>query len=101
MKVCKALIKHGHYVVISTAAPHAFFEQQLPAEGYAMRSALLDCGAFQLDAFTVDMKRTLPPRRPAPLFLCVPKNSEHQAEDDDAQLLQLPVLDTTQTQQEV
>ena len=43
-------------MTINTGAPHGFFQQQLPAEGLMLRKVLLDCGAFQLDAFTVDMK---------------------------------------------
>lgn len=56
LQVCKFLLKAEQRVTINTAAPHDFFKQQLPAEGLTMRSLLLDCGAFQLDAFTVDMK---------------------------------------------
>ena len=56
LQVCRYLLLKGHKVTINTGAPHSFFQQQLPAEGLTLRKVLLDCGAFQLDAFTVDMK---------------------------------------------
>ena len=56
LQVCRYLLLKGHKVTINTGAPHGFFQQQLPADGLTLRKVLLDCGAFQLDAFTVDMK---------------------------------------------
>lgn len=47
----------GHTLTINTGAPLAFFQQQLPYGKLTLRALLLDSGAFQHDAFTVDMKR--------------------------------------------
>jgi len=43
-------------VTINTGAPLDFFRQQLPHQALSLRPLLLDSGAFQVDAFTVDMK---------------------------------------------
>lgn len=56
LQVAKHLLDRGHEVVINTAAPLEFFTSQLPHRQLRLRKVLLDSGAFQQDAFTVDMQ---------------------------------------------
>ena len=56
IQVCRHLLSAGHHVTINTGAPLDFFRQQLPQQALSLRTLLLDSGAVQLDAFTVDMK---------------------------------------------
>ena len=56
LQVCRHLLNAGHSVTINTGAPLDFFRQQLPHQALSLRTLLLDSGAVQLDAFTVDMK---------------------------------------------
>ncbi|KAK9803166.1 hypothetical protein WJX72_006956 [[Myrmecia] bisecta] len=59
IEVCKYLIQGGHSVVVVTGAPASAFLRELPSKQFTIRKAVLDCGAKQKDAFSVDMKGSL------------------------------------------
>ena len=56
LQICRCILDRGHDVTINTGAPLEFFTSQLPHARLHTRKALLDSGAYQQDAFTVDMR---------------------------------------------
>lgn len=49
----------SHAVTVVTGAPHQVFLRELPSERLTLRHAILDTGAKQRDAFTVDQRGSL------------------------------------------
>ena len=56
MQISRHLIDRGHEVIINTGAALEFLAEQVPNQLLHTRKILLDSGAFQQDAFTVDMQ---------------------------------------------
>ncbi|CAM6123101.1 unnamed protein product [Calypogeia fissa] len=54
VEVVRHLIKAGHEVHVVTGAPGFIFKREIPSSKLHVRKVLLDCGAVQTDALTVD-----------------------------------------------
>eukprot|EP00884_Botryococcus_braunii_P005960 jgi/Botrbrau1/15365/Bobra.0304s0006.1 len=59
IEIVRHLLEDGHSVTVVTGAPPSVFRKALPSEHLDIRESVLDVGAKQLDAFTVDMKGSL------------------------------------------
>lgn len=59
IEICKHLVAQGHSVIVITGAPAGLFLRELPPDRFTLRRAILDTGALQSDAFTVDQRGSL------------------------------------------
>ncbi|KAG0616552.1 hypothetical protein M758_5G124600 [Ceratodon purpureus] len=59
VEVARHLCLAGHEVHIVTAAPEFVFKRDIPSPKLHIRKVLLDCGAVQSDALTVDCQGSL------------------------------------------
>ncbi|BBM97512.1 hypothetical protein Mp_1g06320 [Marchantia polymorpha subsp. ruderalis] len=59
VEVARHLIGAGHAVHIVTGAPEFIFRREMDSPQLSIRTALLDCGAVQSDALTVDRLASL------------------------------------------
>ncbi|XAR47978.1 L-arabinokinase [Bertholletia excelsa] len=59
VEVVRHLILAGHTVHVVTGAPHFVFTTEIQSPGLFIREELLDCGAVQSDALTVDRLASL------------------------------------------
>ena len=63
-QVVRHLIGAGHDVHVVTAAPEFVFTTEIDSPRLHIRRVLLDCGAVQADALTVDRLASLEKVRP-------------------------------------
>eukprot|EP00249_Psilotum_nudum_P019822 c27434_g1_i1 orf=150-3173(+) len=59
VEVVRHLVSAGHEVHVVTGAPEFVFKCSIPSPKLHVRKVLLDCGAVQLDALTVDRLASL------------------------------------------
>eukprot|EP00898_Chlorokybus_atmophyticus_P005965 jgi/Chlat1/636/Chrsp103S00005 len=59
VEVCRHLIAAGCTVHVVTGAPENVFTREIQSERLHIRKAVLDCGAVQQDALTVDRRKSL------------------------------------------
>ncbi|GER39757.1 galactokinase [Striga asiatica] len=59
VEVTRHLILAGHHVHVVTGAPDYVFTTEIQSPGLFLRKVLLDCGAVQADALTVDRLASL------------------------------------------
>ncbi|KAJ4959558.1 hypothetical protein NE237_026669 [Protea cynaroides] len=59
VEIVRHLIAAGHDVHVVTAAPHFVFTTEIQSPRLLIRKVLLDCGAVQADALTVDRLASL------------------------------------------
>eukprot|EP00873_Tetraselmis_striata_P044860 jgi/Tetstr1/465124/TSEL_009847.t1 len=59
VEVCRALVAAGHSVVVVSGAPSGVFVRGVASPALSFRRAVLDVGAVQSDALTLDMKGSL------------------------------------------
>ena len=59
LQVVRHLVAAGHDVHVVTAAPEFVFTTEISSPCLHIRKVLLDCGAVQADALTVDPLATL------------------------------------------
>jgi L-arabinokinase len=76
--VVRHLVAAGHEVHVATAVPEFVFTAEVRSPRLRIRRVLLDCGAVQADALTVDRLATLEKVHPDPPFRhspCPPASS--------------------------
>jgi len=66
--VVRHLVAAGHEVHVATAVPEFVFTAEVRSPRLRIRRVLLDCGAVQADALTVDPLATLEKVYPEPPF---------------------------------
>lgn len=59
LQVVRHLVAAGHDVHVVTAAPEFVFTTEIASPCFHIRKVLLDCGAVQADALTVDRLASL------------------------------------------
>mmetsp|Transcript_13063 Transcript_13063/g.33556 ORF Transcript_13063/g.33556 Transcript_13063/m.33556 type:complete len:407 (+) Transcript_13063:93-1313(+) len=59
VEVCRALVAAGHSVVVVSGTPSGVFVRGVASPALSFRRAVLDVGAVQSDALTLDMKGSL------------------------------------------
>ncbi|XP_024537180.1 L-arabinokinase isoform X2 [Selaginella moellendorffii] len=59
VEVARHLVAAGHVVYIVSGAPDFVFKREIPSPKLHVRKVLLDCGAVQSDALTVDRQASL------------------------------------------
>ncbi|RLN11821.1 hypothetical protein C2845_PM09G23270 [Panicum miliaceum] len=79
IEVVRHLVKAGHEVHVATAVPEFVFTAEVRSPRLRIRRVLLDCGAVQADALTVDPLATLEKYREAAV---VPRESILRAESE-------------------
>jgi L-arabinokinase len=79
LEVVRHLVAAGHDVHVVTAAPEFVFTTEIASPSLHIRKVLLDCGAVQADALTVDRLASLEKVRDHPPFVssvcCVTNSS--------------------------